>query len=156
MSQENHADNDTEQAFGMHYHMAIKLTRRARWCRVHARLESENGIKVNFSSKHGMYYSAFQYVTKEDEHFQVSDGPPATEAATMAKKGTAKKQRNAQRKGRKRERYRAFDVVELIHEKKITSRLRLINFAERQNNEGKTVLAEFIAEALKLYKKHWI
>ena len=151
VSQENHADNDTEQAFGTHYHMAIKLTRRARWCRVRARLESENGIKVNFSSKHGTYYSAFQYVTKEDEHFQVSDGhpelsgPPATEAATMAKKGTAKKRGNSQRKGKKRERYTTFDVVELIREKKITSRLELINFAERQKNEGKTVLAEFIA-----------
>ena len=109
VSQENHADNDTEQAFGTHYHMAIKLTRRARWCRVRARLETKNGIKVNFSSKHGTYYSAFQSVTKEDEHFQVSDGhpelsgPPATEAATMAKKGTAKKRGNSQRKvkGRK-------------------------------------------------------
>ena len=41
--------------FGKHYHMAIKLTRRAQWCRVCARLQSDNGIKVNFSSKHGTY-----------------------------------------------------------------------------------------------------
>ena len=136
VSQENHDDNETEQAFGTHYHMAIKLTRRARWCRVRVRLKSENGIKVNFSSKHRTY------VTKDDEHFQVSDGhpelsdPPATEAATLAKKSTAKKQQNSQRKGRKREQYTMLDVVELIHEKKITSRLELINFALKQKNEG--------------------
>ena len=150
MSQESHADNEIEQTFGTHYHMAIKLTRRARWCRVRARLESENGIKVNFSSKHGTYYSAYQYVTKEDEHFQVSDGhpllssPPATEAATMAKKGT-KKRGKSQRQGRKRERYTTFDVVELIRESKIKNRLELINLAVKQQNEGKTVLAEFMA-----------
>ena len=45
-----------------------------------------------FSSKHGMYYSAYQYVTK-DQYFQISEGypelsnPPATEASTMAKIG---------------------------------------------------------------------
>ena len=27
VSQENHDDNETEQAFGTHHHMAIKLTR---------------------------------------------------------------------------------------------------------------------------------
>ena len=47
VSQENDADNDTQQTFGTHYHMAIKRTRRARWCRVRACLESENGIKAN-------------------------------------------------------------------------------------------------------------
>ena len=52
---------------------------------------------------------------------------------------------NSQRTGKKRERYTTFDVVELIREKKITSRLQLINFAEMQKNEGKTVVAEFIA-----------
>ena len=36
-----------------------------------------------------------------------------------------------------------FDVVEII--RKIKSRLELINLALRQTNEGKTVLAEFIA-----------
>ena len=124
VSQENHDDNETEQAFGTHHHMAIKLTRRAQLCQVRACLEFENGIKDNFGSKHETYYSAFKYVTKDNEHFQVSDGHPelsgplATKAATMAKKSTAKKRLNSQRKGRKRERYTMFDVVELIREKK--------------------------------------
>ena len=59
----------------------------------------------------------------------------------MAKKGTAKKRGNCQRKGKKRERYTTFDVVQLIREKKITRGLELINFAEMQKNEGKTVLS---------------
>ena len=56
--------------------MAVKLARRARWSRVRARLESENGIKVNFSSAHSTYYSAYEYVTKEDDKFLLSDGHP--------------------------------------------------------------------------------
>ena len=38
VSQENHADSESEPLFGKHYHLAIKLTRRARWCRVRAQL----------------------------------------------------------------------------------------------------------------------
>ena len=93
VGQENHHDKEVGGPFGSHYHMAVKLTRRARWSRVRARLESENGIKVNFSSAHATYYSAYEYVTKEDDNFLVSDGhpelrdPPMTEAATRAKKG---------------------------------------------------------------------
>ena len=91
VSQENHHD-DMATPLSTHYHMALKLSRRARWCRVRAALESENGIKVNFSSAHATYYSAYKYVTKEDEHFVVSSGhpelsgPPATEEATKARK----------------------------------------------------------------------
>ena len=142
VSQENHDDSESKLLFGKHYHIAIKLTRRVRWCRVRARLQSNNGIRVNFSSQHGTHYSSYRYVTKEDQHFQVSEGhpdlanPPATEAATMAKKGS-KKRGKAQRQGRKRERYTTFDVVEIIRQQKIKSRLELINLAVRQKYAGK-------------------
>ena len=164
VSQENHHD-DMATPLSTHYHMALKLSRRARWCRVRAALESENGIKVNFSSAHATYYSAYKYVTKEDEHFVVSSGhpelsgPPATEEATKARK--AKLSSGKGKKKRKRERYATFDVVEIIRRNKIKSRLELINLALRQKEEGKTVLAEFIAnrgqkivnEALNLAKE---
>ena len=160
VSQENHHD-DMATPLTTHHHMALKLSRRARWCRVRAALESENGIKVNFSSAHATYYSAYKYVTKEDEHFVVSSGhpelsgPPATEEATKARKAKL-----LSGKG-KRERYATFDVVEIIRRNKIKSRLELINLALRQKEEGKTVLAEFIAnrgqkivnEALNLAKE---
>ena len=124
-------------------------------------MESENGIKVNFSSAHATYYSAYKYVTKEDEHFVVSSGhpelsgPPATEEATKTRKAKL-----SSGKG-KRERYATFDVVEIIRRNKIKSRLELINLALRQKEEGKTVLVEFIAnrgqkivnEALNLAKE---
>jgi hypothetical protein len=104
VAQENHHDKEIAGAFGTHYHVALKLTRRARWCRVCTRLESENGIKVNFSSAHATYYSAYKYVTKEDQNVLLSEGhpqlsgPPATEAATIAKKGKKKQARHGQEK----------------------------------------------------------
>jgi hypothetical protein len=67
-------------------------------------LESENGIKVNFSSAHATYYGAYKYVTKEDQNVLLSEGhpqlsgPPATEAATIAKKGKKKQARHGQEK----------------------------------------------------------
>lgn len=150
VSQEKHAEEEMPGERQYHYHMALKLDRRARWCRVRSTLEQENGIKVNFSSCHATYYSAYQYVVKEDEQFVKSDGhpeltgPPATEAATKAKKEKKKGGRNkAIRK--KKERYTTFDVVEIIRKNRIKSRLELINFALLQKNEGKSVLAEYIA-----------
>jgi hypothetical protein len=59
-------------------------------------LESENGINVYFSSAHATHYSAYKYVTKEDQNVLLSNGhpqlsgPPAKEAATIAKKGKKK------------------------------------------------------------------
>lgn len=103
-------------------------------------MESENGIKVNFSSAHSTYYSAYEYVTKEDDKFLLSDGhpeqsgPPVTEAATRAKKG---KRMASKRKGRKKERYTTFDVVEIIRQNKFKSRLELVGFAIKQKNESK-------------------
>ena len=117
VSQENHHDGMVTP-LSTHYHMALKLSCRARWCRVQAALESENGIKVNFSSAHTTYYSTYKYLTKEDEHFVVSSdhpelsGPPATEEATKARK--AKLLSGKGKKKRKRERYATFDVVEII------------------------------------------
>ena len=79
--------------------------------------------------------------------------------ATKARK--AKLSSGEGKKKRKRECYATFDVVEIIRRNKIKSRLELINLALRQKEEGKTVLAEFIAnrgqkivnEALNLAKE---
>jgi hypothetical protein len=130
VAQENH-DKEIAGAFGTHYHMALKLTQCrvcTRWCRVQSIRDwnRKMEIKVYFSSAHATYYSAYKYVTKEDQNVLLSDGhpqlsgPPAMEAATIAKKARKKQARHSKEK--KRERYTRFDVVEIICENKIKSR----------------------------------
>ena len=48
-------------------------------------------------------------------------------------------------KARRRDRLSIFDVCQLVQAKSITSRLQLVSFAAAQVREGKTSLAEFIA-----------
>ena len=147
-----------------HYHMALKLNQRMRWSRVRQYIESAYEIRVNFSDVHNTYYSAYKYVTKEDKTYLLSENhpdlkePPNTEKAIAARKGKGKKKKT---KTARDKRYSTFDVVELIQQHKITTRLELVCLAMKQKEEGKTKLAEFIAnrgnkvvfEALELAKE---
>ena len=66
-SQENHSGASGDQS-NSHYHIALKLKRRARWSRVRQHIKNNHDIRVNFISNHNTYYSAYRYVTKEDSH----------------------------------------------------------------------------------------
>jgi len=131
-----------------HFHMALKLEKRTRWLRVRKFLDDRFGIKVNFSSHHNTYYSAYKYTTKEDPNAVHSNHhpdlqsapPPRTEQAISSNKRRGK---DASTKSRKR-RLSSYEVAEIIQAKKITSRLQLMAFAAAQNREGKKDLAEFI------------
>ena len=136
-----------------HYHMAIKLEKGVRWFQVRKYLDENFGIKVNFSDNHTTYYSAYRYVTKEDKdalHLPcdpaLTDVPPQTESAVATKKRKAKaKQQRRNSKKRGGDRLSTFDVCELVQAKSISSRLELVSLAAAQVREGKTALAEFIA-----------
>ena len=136
-----------------HYHMAIKLEERVRWFQVRKYLEENFGIKVNFSDNHTTYHSAYRYVTKEDNdalhspsHPHLTDVPPQTESAVATKKRKAKaKQQRRKSKKRGGDRLSTFDVFQLVQAKSISSRLELVSLAAAQVEEGKTTLAEFIA-----------
>ena len=85
-----------------HYPMAIKLEKRVRWFQVRKYLEENFLIKVNCSDNHTTYYSAYRYVTKEDNdalhspsHPHLTAVPPQTESAVAAK---TKQQRRKSRK----------------------------------------------------------
>ena len=155
VSREMHASTtDSTSANIFHYHMALKLQKRARWLSVRNLLDERYGVKVNFSSRHNSYYSAYMYTIKDDDECAISDGhpdlrqakSPRTENAIAGKKRRAGRKANhtsAKRKGRKRG-LSVYDVAQLIQEKKITSRLQLMALASSQNREGKTDLAEFI------------
>lgn len=127
-----------------HYHIAVKLDRTQRWLAVKNRLRTNENITVNFSGQHCNYYSAWLYATKEDQtpvqsadHPDLSNGPPHTANACQAR--TMGGQPN-----RKRSRMSTFDVVEVVTQKKIKTRMQLLALANSQRDEGKTDLAEFI------------
>ena len=69
-SQESHKKS------GVHYHMCLKLDRNQRWLRAKKYLSEKYGISVHFSSVHTNYYTAWTYVTKEDQHCVESEGHP--------------------------------------------------------------------------------
>ena len=108
--------------------------------------------KVNFSDNPTTYYSTYRYVMKKDDtlhspsHPYLTDVPPQTESAVAMKKRKAKAKQQ-RRKSRKRgsDCLSTFDVCQLVQAKSISSRLELVSLAAAQVREGKTTLAEFIA-----------
>ena len=70
--------------------MAIKLSRPQRWLSVRQLIQTRYGINVHFSNRHVNYFTAWQYVTKEDDEVLLlpdhpdlwNRGPPATLAAS--------------------------------------------------------------------------
>lgn len=133
-----------------HYHMALRLNKRCQWSRIRQYIAAAYDIQVHFSSNHNTYYTAFNYVTKEDKEFVTSPNhpvltePPSTERAIQSHRKGAKKNKKESGK-RIRRRYSSYDVVEVIQQQKLYTRLELLNFASTQKKEGKIELMEFIA-----------
>ena len=129
-----------------HFHMALKLEKRARWLRVRKYLDERFGIQVNFSSHHNTYYSAYKYTTKEDsdavhssEHPDLQNAAhPKTEQAIAQnkRKGQSGSKRQHSSKKRRKRGLSAYEVTQLILSKNISSRLQLMAFAAAQNREG--------------------
>jgi len=155
---ENHQDG------GDHYHMAIKLDKPRRWIQVKGILENEHGMVINFSSNHANYYTAWQYVRKEDAgviqspgHPDLGDNPPATMAAS-ASRVRASGAGSSRAPSKKRKRLTAYDVSEIVVKHQIKTRTELLVLAEKQKQDGKTDLAAFVvnrgekcvAEAIKV------
>ena len=136
-----------------HFHMAVKLAKKARWLQVRNYLDDKFGIKVNFtdSDSQGTYFSAYRYVTKDDNealhspgHPDLTDDTPRTESAINSRKRKAKGVKG-NRKKVKCPRLSVYDVCQIIQAKGITSRLQLVCLAVQQNREGKRSLAQFVA-----------
>lgn len=151
-----------------HYHMAVKLERCRRWRGAKSFLNDNYGISVHFSNIHNDYYSAWRYVTKEDEYVLESEPhpdlwnsrPPRTGNAceTNAARGrsdsdvtseeesaaTSTGHNTAQATSRKRKRISAFELSEIVLEKGIKSRIELLALAHEQKEQGKRDIAEFV------------
>ena len=98
-----------------HNRMAILLDRTTWWSRVRHYMQNSFGITVNFSS-HGGYYSAYQYVVKEDNSILYCYGhperivKPRTQAASCA---------SVAKRGKDREKLPRIDVADIIKQKEI-------------------------------------
>ena len=79
-----HANSsDSNNANDFHYHMALKLDKRATWLSVRNHIEEYHDILVNFSANHNTYYSAYKYGTKEDRECVRSDNHPDLEETPL-------------------------------------------------------------------------
>lgn len=164
---------EKHQNSGEHYHLALKLDRNQRWLSSKELLQHEYGITVNYSSRHHNYYSAWKYVTKTDNNYLESgDHPdlknshePRTSSASRARRSSKRSRKGngcrdgddqgseediedaeqmTSKKTRKKKRLSAFEVSEIIVEKKLKSLVELQALAYEQKKEGKTDLAEFL------------
>lgn len=126
VARELHADAGVSES-NSHYHMAMKLEKRARWLKVRQFLDDRYGIRVNFSAVHNTYYSAYKYATKEDDFCVHSEGHPDLSNARPPRTEKA-----------------VYEVAQFIQAKNVKSRLQLLSIAASQNREGKTELVEFI------------
>ena len=68
--------HEKHKSGGEHYHLALKLEKKQRWLSVKRFLEDHYAIEVNFSNVRHNYYSAWKYVTKEDEQYEESQEHP--------------------------------------------------------------------------------
>ena len=109
-SQESHKDG------GNHYHMAVKLDRSRRWLKVRNYADSKHGVKLNFSSTHDNYYSAWKYATKEDQdylqsqdHPDLKNVPPQTQAASEVRLGSGNKKGGKTSKRKRKPRLSVYD-----------------------------------------------
>ena len=143
VARELHADAGVSES-NSHYHMAMKLEKRARWVKVRQFLDERNSIRVNFSAVHNTYYSAYKYTTKEDEFCVHSEGhpdlsnapPPRTEKAISGNKRKAVGCTGGNKKKRKCG-LSVYEVSQFIQTKNVQSRLQLLSIAASQNQKGR-------------------
>ena len=147
VSMEGHATTDSvEEMNQYHYHMAVKLTKKARWLQIRNYLDQKFGIKVNFSDIHNTYYSAYRYVTKEDqEPYHSQNHPdlstrPRTENAIAARKRKSGQPKSKGKKKNRRERgLTIYEVSQVIEKKNITKRAELVCFTQLFNKNEKAI-----------------
>ena len=129
-SEEMHQDG------GKHFHMAMKLERKTPWLAVRNFLDDNHGIKVNFSDAHTNYFSAYNYVVKEDSVYLLSKNHPdlTNASAPRTTNATKKRKDNAKKVGpskKKKKRLAVYDVVKIIQTKGLDTNL-LVTGVESQ------------------------
>lgn len=67
---------EPHKASGVHYHLCLKLNKPQRWLPSKRYLKEQHKISVHFSSVHTNYFTAWKYVTKQDNDALYSPGHP--------------------------------------------------------------------------------
>ena len=154
---------------GFHYHMSIKFDGNRRWLKSKEYLMKHYGVTLHFSENHNDYYTAYKYVTKNDQETLHSEGhpdlksasAPRTERAISTWRKNSKQKRcdeetesinsscslpttKDKEKPPKRTRLTAHEVGKTIVTNGIKSDIELMVLAKQQDEEGKVDLAQFI------------
>ena len=146
---------ESHKVEGVHYHLAVKLTRPRRWKAIKMKIQEKYGISVHFSSRHDQYFDAWFYVTKHDREYTESDNhpdfktcvPPRTAAATRKRKSKVNQKvapNERQRPAKKQKKLTNFDVTEIILAKNIHTRTELLALSQEQKTKGNNHLAVFV------------
>ena len=98
------------------------------------------------------YFTAYKYVVKSDSDFLTSvDHPemialPRTDKAIAANRQRAKND-DQSRKCKREERMSDYDLLQIIQERKFTSRLQVLSLAAQLQAQGNITLTSFIANS---------
>ena len=141
---------------GVHFHLALKLSKVKRWEYVKAHIESNSEIRLHFSDTHSMYYSAWTYVTKYDDYYVESEGhtdmvrgPPRTARAVPARRAAAAQAREdvggKKKKKEQEPRMTNLEFQDLVIRQKLETLLHVRTYSKRQQRDGKMALREFLA-----------
>ena len=162
---------------GEHYHCAIKLNGQKKWYMVRENIKEIYDIDVDFSDKHDYYLSAYNYVTKEDPNYVLSEGHPNLEnakspptkkciaackrksSASSSKEGPSSSS-SASGNARKRLRLTKPEVGMFIRRHNIHTYDELLATADDRLEDGLSDLSDFVynnrEETLKgLIRKAW-
>ncbi len=134
---------------GRHYHMALKLDKRCRWLATKRYMLATYGVNINFEEgeEGDTYYTAYQYVTKEDNDFLMSDGHPEMNAVPRTLHAVRRRRGQAARgKGSKRVRMMSeFELVQVVQSRNLKSRVEVMALAARLQSQGNCRLVELLA-----------
>ena len=111
----------------------------------------KHDLKLNSSSSHANYFSAWRYTTKDDNEYLESEchaglkNAPQTQEVSQTRivEMAGNEKRAKKRKRRRQPRLSICEVSQVAVQKGIKSRLELVSLANQQKKEGRTDLAEF-------------
>ena len=117
---------------GVHFHMGVLLNKIQRWSMVKRYLQEVENVVVYFSG-HAGYYTAYQYITKEDTEVLRSENHPSSFAAPKtlpAKRKCTPKAISRKNARAARKRLTNLEVSSIITSNGIDSKLHLLALAK--------------------------
>ena len=167
-------ENHTKK--GVHYHLALKLSKKRRFELVCNSIYEKQGISVHFQQWATFYYDAFTYVTKHDQYYVTSHGHPPLSNSPLTRRAVQGKRRastnsspatpdcqgrnTTENKGKKRLRLQSNSLYQLVVANNIKSDLELCALSKVQYDEGKRDLNRYVmstaeSKRIEMLKTTW-